>query len=344
MTFFRRARQAARSPEGAGPAPGRRRRRCRAVPSAAPPWWPRWAAAFTSPCRASCEPAPVGSASWRLCRARSDRADLRDLDLIRQCLAVAGLGGLCDLIVRDEGPEMSLTRDSSPSFRPRPSLDIGCWTFGCGSGDSTCILGRLLPHTELVGVELEPRLLDLAVARARHHGLTRVVFHPMQNPNSLPPPSAASTTSSSALCSSTSCLMNAPPRPLGGPGTRPRALQNQTPHRWFPYEHHSTRLPLIADQLPAPAAGRAGREALVAHPHGAKPLGEFKGPSPRRPRGETEREVLQAIGDPTAEAMEPHAMRDRVDLWYSLLSSRHRTIKQALWLVLSRSIASPARC
>src|SRR5258708_37590633 len=48
-------------------------------------------------------------------------------------------------------------------FRGKRILD-----FGCGSGAPTLGMSRLLPPCELVGVELEERLLSLARLRAKH--------------------------------------------------------------------------------------------------------------------------------------------------------------------------------
>src|SRR6185503_12011679 len=48
--------------------------------------------------------------------------------------------------------------------------------FGCGSGSSTLVLGRLLPPCEIVGIELEDKLLDIARMRAEHRGVRGLRF------------------------------------------------------------------------------------------------------------------------------------------------------------------------
>src|SRR5258708_31451223 len=80
-------------------------------------------------------------------------------------------GYVCDEIMREEDPryvERAIRHEvlgyvDAEDFRGKRILD-----FGCGSGASTLVMSRLLPPCELVGVELEERLLSLARLRAEY--------------------------------------------------------------------------------------------------------------------------------------------------------------------------------
>src|SRR5438477_627471 len=77
-------------------------------------------------------------------------------------------GYVCDEIMREEDPryvERAIRHEvlgyvDAEEFRGKRILD-----FGCGSGASTLVMSRLLPPCELVGVDLEERLLNLARLR-----------------------------------------------------------------------------------------------------------------------------------------------------------------------------------
>jgi SAM-dependent methyltransferase len=86
---------------------------------------------------------------------------------------VKGPSYVCDEIRRDEDPKYvtlflhwALLGYVDPgAFAGKRLLD-----FGCGSGASTAILGRMFPETETVGVELEENLLGIARKRAAFYG------------------------------------------------------------------------------------------------------------------------------------------------------------------------------
>jgi 2-polyprenyl-3-methyl-5-hydroxy-6-metoxy-1,4-benzoquinol methylase len=268
-----------------------------------------------------------------------DRASIETtypIALIQQVLEVCGFGWLCDAIARDEDPDLSLQRElalfvPADGLRGKRVLD-----FGCGAGGSTCVLGRLLPETEIVGVELNDRLLKLAAARAEHHGLSGVQFLASPAPNRLPTGIGSfdlvilSAVYEHLLPDEREVLLRALWSVLRPGGV---LFLNQTPHRWFPIELHSTQLPLL-NYLPLPiaarAAGRWSRQKgaswsthdVTTHLRGGL-------------RGATEREVLRFIGAP-ADILPPcrPGLGDRVDAWFSLLSPRHRAAKQLARLCL----------
>ena len=112
-------------------------------------------------------------------------------------------------------------------------------------------------------------------------------------------------------------------------------LLNQTPHRFFPFESHTTGLPLI-NYLPDRLA------LLVARRFSPRHLGAESWESLLRKgiRGATEREILASFGEAKAESL-PALLaprrprhRDRVDVWYAALSPRHRALKTACREVL----------
>src|SRR5260221_8488106 len=88
-------------------------------------------------------------------------------------------GYVCDEIMREEDPryvERAIRHEvlgyvDAEEFRGKRILD-----FGCGSGASTLVMSRLLPPCELVGVELEERLLSLARLRAEDFGRSGLRF------------------------------------------------------------------------------------------------------------------------------------------------------------------------
>jgi len=100
---------------------------------------------------------------------------------------------------------------------------------------------------------------------------------------------------------------------------------NQTPHRWFPIETHSTGLPLL-NYLPLPVAAAAARRwaRMQDGPNGSRDLCDhLRGGL----RGATEREILRMLGG-KAEILEPCVPgMDRVDFWFSLLRPRWRPLK-----------------
>jgi hypothetical protein len=107
-------------------------------------------------------------------------------------------------------------------------------------------------------------------------------------------------------------------------------LLNQTPHRFFPFESHTTGVPFI-NYLPDRVAHWAARR------FSSRELGgeSWEGLLRKGIRGATEREILSSLGDsgdgPAPALLSPRrpGYRDRVDVWYAALSPRHRALKIA---------------
>jgi 2-polyprenyl-3-methyl-5-hydroxy-6-metoxy-1,4-benzoquinol methylase len=273
-------------------------------------------------------------------------------ELIEQFLSVIGFSWLCESIARDEDWEhvQKSLELGIFSFVPEEGFR-GCrlLDFGCGSGASSAILGRLLPQTQIIGVDLQAPLLALAEARVRHHGLTNVSFRPSTCGTTLPEGLAGfdfilfSAVYEHLLPHERKELM---PRIWAALAPGGVLFINQTPHRYFPIDLHSTGLPFI-NYLP-------NRLAHWAAVHWAR----FKSNVNRSPRwedhlrggirGGTEREILRnlrrrpdgadrnsAFGEPVLLEPSLDGLRDRVDLWYHALNpERYRKTKRVAKVVL----------
>jgi SAM-dependent methyltransferase len=273
-------------------------------------------------------------------------------ELIAQFLSVIGFSWLCDSIARDEDQtqvqkalELGIfSFVPKERFRGRRLLD-----FGCGSGASTAILGRLLPETEIIGVELQAPLLALGEARARHHGLKNVRFLASPAGTALPPGLADfdfilfSAVYEHLLPREREMLMPAIWGALAPYGV---LFINQTPHRYFPIDLHSTGLPFI-NYLPDRIAHWAAIHFARYKSNVNKSL-HWEDHLRGGIRGGTERGIIRNLcrrpdgthqNPPVTEpiVLEPsrEGVRDRVDLWFHSLSPvRYRKTKRFARLVL----------
>ena len=263
------------------------------------------------------------------------------IDLIELILKIKGPYGLCDEIQRDEKADyvrISLTYDllsyvDKTAFEGKRILD-----FGCGSGASTAILGRMFPQCRIVGLELNAPLLEIAQARAAHYKLPRVSFQRSVDPLSLPDSLGEfdfvllSAVFEHLLPQERQTLF-----PKLWSLLKPGGVLfiNQTPYRYFPVETHTTGLPLI-NYLPDRAAHR------VAKRFSRRNLEKADWPELLRGgiRGCTAREIMRILKDRGQDAvlLEPSylGIKDRVDLWYVKIDrSKYQTLKQ-LYAVFAR--------
>lgn len=258
------------------------------------------------------------------------------IELVQAILNAKGPAYLCDEILRDESPtyvQASLERDlfayrSREWFTGKRLLD-----FGCGAGASTLCLAKLFPASEIVGVELDATLLELAQRRTLYYGYRHV--RTMLSPSTLELPDGLEGFDAVILSAVYEHLL---------PEERAQLLPklwnllnpggvlflNQTPHRYFPLESHTTGLPFI-NYLP-------DRLALVMARRLSKRVrgGESWDNLLRCGiRGATEGEILAVLSSSGARPLliEPDGdgIRDRIDLWFMALSpDRHRFVKRAI--------------
>jgi len=272
------------------------------------------------------------------------------LALIRSILRVKGVAWVCDEIARDEDPGQieRYFQDDFLSYVPAAAFEgKRILDFGCGSGSSSMVLARLFPRSEIVGVDLFPPLLDVARRRKDFYGYENLTF--LLSPAGTALPEGLAPFDFVVLSAVFEHLLPGERRSLmpqvwalvkkGGV-----LFLNQTPHRFFPFESHTTGLPLInylPDRLAHWAARRFSR----------RELGRDSWDTLLRKgiRGSTEREVLRSLGTCAADSrpvlLSPRraGFRDRVDLWYAALSPRYRALKtvcRELLRVVERAVGT----
>jgi len=172
-----------------------------------------------------------------------------------------------DEIRRDEDPdyiENDFRHDVFAFVAPEDLNGRTVLDFGCGCGASSTVLSRLAPGCRITGVELLPALRDAAEQCAAHLGLdARFLVSP--SPDRLPDELGRfdyilfSAVMEHLLPYERRSLL-----PLMWEHLAPGGVLflNQTPHRWFPVEGHTTGLPLLnylPDGLAAHVARRFSR-------------------------------------------------------------------------------------
>lgn len=240
---------------------------------------------------------------------------------------------VCDEIRREEDPhyvERAIRHEMLGYVEPEAFRGKRILDFGCGAGASAIVMSRVLPPCEIVGVELEERLVKLAALRAACLGRRALRF--LVSPSGTAPPAGLGDFDYIVLSAVYEHLL-----PTERGALLPRLWRhlrpggvifiNQTPHRYSPIEIHTTGLPLI-NYLPDAVA------CWVARRFSPRLKGDEEWPALLRAgvRGATVGEILRALGD-NAELVQPRR-GDHIDLWYGKLSSRHRWLKAAIWAAL----------
>ena len=254
------------------------------------------------------------------------------LDLIRLMLEVSGTPGICSEIRRDEDPdcvERLLRNDifayfSAEDFEGKRILD-----FGCGCGASTVILARMFPDAKIIGVDMLASLLKVAQGRKEFYELANVEFFQSKSEDELP----------SAIGKFDFVILSAVYEHLLA-GERRKLLPqlwdviddggylflDQTPYRWFPFELHTTKLPLI-NYLPDGLALRFARRfsrRVTSTDTWEHLLREGI-------RGATEGEIIKYLSQNgnSPICLEPKngGLRDRIDLYYRNTGPRMKTLK-----------------
>lgn len=244
------------------------------------------------------------------------------IGLIAKILDLKGPAYLCDEISREESPNHVqkslkfglLSYLEEEGFKNKRLLD-----FGCGSGASTMVLARMFPHTEIVGIELEEKLLSIAQLRAMHYGYNNIQLITSPNPESLPPSigyfdfAVLSAVFEHFLPNERETVL-----PQIWSLLKPGGILflNQTPYRYFPIEMHTTSgLPFInylPDKVACYYAQHCSKRKLKNQ--------SWEELLRKGIRGGSIKEILSILsGSPaTPVLLNPSrfGMNDRIDLWY----------------------------
>ncbi|MBK5256719.1 MAG: class I SAM-dependent methyltransferase [Vicinamibacteria bacterium] len=256
------------------------------------------------------------------------------LELIKSILEIKGVDWLCDEISRDQDPrsiQLFFENDFLPYLRPAEFEGKRILDFGCGSGSSTMVLARMFPRSQIVGVELSPEYLRIAEERLRFYGYSNVTFR--LSPEGTSVPSDLGDFDFIVMSAVFEHLLprerrSVMPELWARLKTGGCLLLNQTPHRFFPFESHTTGLPFInylPDRLAHFVARRFSSRELLHE--------SWESLLRKGIRGASEREILKSLGNqvpdsrPTLLRPRRPGYRDRIDVWYAALSPRHRALK-----------------
>jgi 2-polyprenyl-3-methyl-5-hydroxy-6-metoxy-1,4-benzoquinol methylase len=166
--------------------------------------------------------------------------------LVRHFAAIYGIDDLCDQLQRDEKADyileplqLTLFSHTEPNaFEGKKILD-----FGCGTGASTCILGRILPQSTIVGIDFRKDHIELAKERSQIYPEIKVSFQ--ASPDTMTVPFETENFDFIVLNAVYEHLL---------PAERPLILKqlwtvlkpggiifiNETPNSYFPIETHTT--------------------------------------------------------------------------------------------------------
>ena len=261
------------------------------------------------------------------------------LEMIRYLLDRSGFAWLCDILARFEDPSSVpgvLKRQLFSYFAPDEFIGKRLLDFGCGSGASSLAMAKMLPHTEIIGVELEAERIDTANRIKGFRQAHNVSFQCSPSGNVLPPGIGKfdfvmlSAVYEHLLPQERQIVM-----PLIWYVMKPGAaiFVNQTPYRFFPYEAHSTGLWFV-NYMPDRLAHFVVRHLAGRNPANKSPDWDvhLRGGL----RGGTEKEIVRNLtgGDSTAaRILQPrqNGLRDRADLWLSSTSQmRYRGVKKLI--------------
>ena len=257
--------------------------------------------------------------------ARREWETAYSIELIEHVLRVKGPVWLNDEIMRDEDPSATqsfirwniLSYADAGDFAGRRLLD-----FGSGCGASSMVLARMLPETEIVGVELLADSVALARRRAEHYGVSgRVRF--VLSPDAGQLPAGIGDFQYVMLSGVYEHLLPVERRrllPLIWSKLKPGGILFifETPHRWFPIEAHTTVLPFI-NYLPDRVAHYCCRRFSRRVDHDSSWTDLLR----QGIRGGTVGEVVSILEG--GEILSPSwdgATRDQIDLWYQHVRDR----------------------
>lgn len=244
-------------------------------------------------------------------------------DLIQLILDIRGSASAIDEIRREEDPryvQACLEVDIAGYVDPHLLIGKRWLDFGCGGGASTMILARMFPESPIIGLDLSDRSLKIAQARCIHYRYRTVEFRRSPSPDRLP--EDIGTFDAILLSAVLEHLLPDERRTLL-PGLwgllNPGGVLfiDQTPWRFFPFEGHTTRLPLLnylPDRMALAYARTFSRRVDSGESWQTLLRRGIRGASVR----EIRRNLLSRCGS-DFEFLTPNrlGLRDRVDLWYA---------------------------
>ena len=243
----------------------------------------------------------------------------------------------CDSLARHEDPKrvigvlkrQMLSDFPADAFEVKRLLD-----FGCGNGASSFAMAALLPRTTIIGVELSQDRVALANDIAVFRGMKNVQF--LVSPTGEELPAGLGQFDFVMLSAVYEHLLPRERQIVTGllwNAMKPGAAMfiNQTPHRWFPYEHHSTELWFV-NYLPDRLAHAVARK--FSRQGGINNSLDWNDHLRGGIRGSTEGEILHNIARAGGRGtiLQPRERyRDRADYWLAGTDqNRHRALKRAL--------------
>jgi 2-polyprenyl-3-methyl-5-hydroxy-6-metoxy-1,4-benzoquinol methylase len=266
------------------------------------------------------------------------------LELIESLAGELGCVRLSDLVHRYQNPKSVsgvLKAQMLSYFRPEEFQGKRLLDFGCGSGASTWSMAQLFPDTEIVGIDLVPARIEVAKKIAAFQGIKNARFLCSPSGDRLPEQIGhfdfvmLSAVYEHLLPRERTVVM-----PLLWSVMKEGAaiFINQTPYRYFPFEHHSTGLWFI-NFVPDGMAHWMARKFAKYDPSTHDPEIN-KSPNWETHlrgglRGGTELSMVRDLTSgkkSEARILQPRAdcARDRADYWLVRTGPRHRSLKKAI--------------
>ncbi len=210
--------------------------------------------------------------------------------------------------------------------------------FGCGSGASTCIVSKLLPKTEIIGVELNKNFIEIANMRAEKFKINNVSFIHSTDPKVIPLNKKVDFILLSAVYEHLLPVERGKILSMCWSILKPDGVIfiNQTPNRWTLFENHTTLL-FFVNYLPDKLA------CWFARNFSSKNLKNLSWNQLLRKgiRGGTKKEIYRILFKiakrKNVKELFPNnfGIKSEVDLWYkstSLFSPTTRLIKRIILL------------
>ena len=261
------------------------------------------------------------------------------LEMIQYWLERTGFCWLCERLSRHEDQTTItaiLKRQLFAYFSPEEFAGKKLLDFGSGSGASTLAIARMLPQTEIIGIELEADRVEIANRMKAYRGSQNVRFLCSPAGDQLPEDThdfdyvMLSAVYEHLLPGERKALM---PLLWSSLKTGGAMFINQTPYRYSPYEAHSTGLWFI-NYMPDAMTHWTARHFAKRNPDNRSK--DWNVHLRGGIRGATEKEIIRNLtqGDmQSARILQPrqNGLRDRADLWLSATNpQRYRTLKKTI--------------